>query len=268
MAATESATNGPLTAQISYSQGGSFVFKNVRITILRNGAVLLDRKPNPICGFCVVWPGGGGESDSVHALQLDSNPEPEAVFDLYSGGAHCCFYSLIFRYDPATNTYIGLRHEWFNAGYRFFDPEADGIPEFLSRDDHFAYKYASYVGSQYPPQIWRYDAGQLLDVTRDYPSLVRRSARKQLGNYNAGKGESDVRAALAVFLADKCLLGDCASGFEVVLAARRRGYLGKQFTDFGPSGARFVLNLRAFLFRRDYLNPPGAPDEPSHPGPG
>ncbi|MGH2981414.1 MAG: hypothetical protein ACRDKV_05165, partial [Solirubrobacterales bacterium] len=204
-AATETAASGPLTAQMSYKRAG-LGWKNLRIAIVRNGATLLSQKPGRVCEFCgPVWPGGGGtpDSPSVHALQLDATPEPEAVFDLYSGCAHCCWYSLIFRYDPATSTYLGLEHHWFNAGYRFFDPEKDGIPEFLSRDDSFAYKYASYAGSLYPPQIWRYVAGRMLDVTRQYPGIVRRSARGHRRLYRRGRGDTDVRAALAAYAADK-----------------------------------------------------------------
>jgi hypothetical protein len=251
-AATETATSGPLTAQISYTKTG-FGWKNVRIAITRNGIVLLDRKPNPICEFCIVWPGGGFEETSVHALNLDPGPEPEAVFDLYTGGAHCCLYSLIYHYDPATNSYIGLRHEWFNAGYRLFDPDGDGIPVFLTRDDRFAYKYESYAGSQYPPRIWRYDGTRLLDVTAEYTSIVRRSARGHLNKYKARRGRSDVRAVLAVFVADQCLLGDCSVGFDLARSALAKGYLGVQNTGFGPSGRKFIRNLRGFLHRLGYL---------------
>jgi hypothetical protein len=248
----ETVSSGPLTAQMTYKQVG-FGWKNVRITILRNDTVLLDRAPSSICTYCVVWPGGGVEDTSVHALRLDATPEPEAIFDLYTGGAHCCLYSLIFRYDPATNTYVGLRHEWFNAGYRFFDPDKDGIPVLLTRDDRFAYKYESYAGSQYPPQIWSYDGTQLLDVTRQFPSLVRKSARSHRNKYNAGRGHTDVRAALAVYVADQCLLGDCSKGFDLVRKALARGYLSVENTGFGPGGRKFIRNLRGFLRQLGYL---------------
>jgi hypothetical protein len=252
-AKTETATDGPLTAQISYSEGGNLAFTNVRIQIFRNGVLLLDRKPNRICEFCVVWPASGGITQSVRAEQLDSNAEPEAIFDLYTGGAHCCFYSLIYRYDPATNTYTGIRHDWLDAYYRLVDLDADGFPEFLTRDDRFAYKYASFVGSKFPPQIWSYESGVMLDVTREFPALVRRSARNHLNQYRSGKGEIDVRAALAAFAADKCLLGNCKGGFALVRVARRQGFLAERFTEFGPSGGKFVRNLRDFLSRLGYL---------------
>jgi hypothetical protein len=252
-AATESATYANLTAQLSYT-GSSFNAKNLGIAIIRNGSVLLDQQPQPICNFCDVLPGGFGDRPSVHAVQLDATPDPEAVFDLYTGGAHCCFYSKIFRYEPATNAYIGLTHEWFNAGYRFIDPENDGLLEFRTRDDRFAYKFAAFAFSQYPPQVWRYRAGQMLDVTRQYQAIVRQSAREQRRKYRRLKGRADVRAILAAYVADQCLLGSCSRGFMLVREARRRDYLGKQSRyEFGPHGGKFVRRLRSFLHNTGYL---------------
>jgi hypothetical protein len=250
-AATETATSGAVTAQMSYKEL-DFGFKNVRISITRNGVVLLDRKPGASCEFCLVWPGGGFAGDSVRALPLDADPEPEVIFDLFTGGAHCCLYSLIYRFDPATNSYTALRHDWFNAAYVLFDPEADGIPEFRTRDDRFAYKYASYAGSQYPVQVWRYAGGQMLDVTTSYPSLVRKNIKFQRRDFNRRKGRSDVRAPLAALAADYCLLGNCAKGFAIVREARRDGYLKKRLVEFKPAGAKFVRNLRGFLKRLGY----------------
>lgn len=252
-AVIESATSDGLTAQVSYTSGGPYGVKNVRITIIRNGVVLLDEAPEPICNYCSVVPENFGQHSPAHAVQLDSSPDPEAVFDFFTGGAHCCTYSLIYRYDAATNAYIPLEHDWFNAGYRFIDPENDGIPEFLTRDDRFAYKYAAYAFSQYPPQVWRYDSGQMVDVTRLYPAIVTQKAAGEHRKYRRIKGRGDIRAILAAYVADQCLLGDCASGFNLVRSAKRHGYLHKAELGFGPTGAKFIHRLRTFLVRLGYL---------------
>ncbi len=251
-AAQESATNDGLTVQMSYTES-SFNAKHVRVTIIRNGVVLLAEEPGPSCNFCEVFPGGFGQRSSVHAVQLDASPDPEAVFDIFTGGAHCCSYSLIYRYDAATNAYIGLKHDWFNAGYRFTDPENDGVLEFLTRDDRFAYKFAAYAFSQYPPQTWRYSVGQMLDVTRQYPAIVQQSSSSQRRKYRTRRGHSDIRAILAAYVADRCLLGDCSPGFRLVRKAKRHGYLDNREAGLGPSGARFVGRLRTFLHRLGYL---------------
>lgn len=252
-AAQETATNGGLTVQMTYTGSGAYGTKNVRLKIIRNGVVYLDQEVDPGCEFCSV-PGGFGQRSSVHAVQLDASTDPEAVFDLYTGGAHCCFYSLIYRYDLGTDAYVGLRHDWFNAGFRFIDPEDDGLLEFLSRDDRFAYLFASYAGSQYPPQIWRFDAGEMIDVTRQYPGRVKKNAAMQRRKYRKRKGEGDVRAILAAFVADKCLLSDCAGGFKLVRKAKRQGFLKKGLGGLGgATGAEFVKRLRRVLDRFGYL---------------
>ena len=65
-----------------------------------------------------------------------------------------------------------LNHFWGNAGYQLSDLDADGVPEFATRDDSFAYAFAAYAVSRYPIAIWRYDGQSMENVTREFPDLI------------------------------------------------------------------------------------------------
>jgi hypothetical protein len=129
----QTASSGSTTAELSYTKSGSG-FANVRETIIRGGSTLLDQPAgtSSTCQGCQPSvPEFLGRS-AVQVLQLDASPDPEVVFDLFTGGAHCCFYSQIFGYLPGGNTYAGITQEWFDPGYRFEDLSGDGVPEFVS----------------------------------------------------------------------------------------------------------------------------------------
>ena len=239
----ETATLGNVTARMTYRASDR---RDVRMTILRDGAVVLDQ---PACRWC--QPAGFGERSSVAVVQLDPSPEPEVVFDLFTGGAHCCFDSLIYQY--VAPSYAGLRQEWRDPGYRFIDPEGDGLLEFLSADGRFAYKFASFARSQFPPQVWRYRAGKMLNVTREYPAIVGSDADKMWRAYRRGSGRRAVRSIMAVLVADWCLLDRCQQGLRLLTRAARAGSLDLTESRKRTNGKRFARTLRNFLRRTGYL---------------
>ncbi len=132
---------GNVQAQISYEKPQEYQYKNVQLKIIRSGQTLLDQKlpqeseyDRPVVDFLE------GKDSKLPVLDLDGNKEPEVIADFYTGGAHCCTYSLIYRYDSKSKQYKKIRHEWGNGGYRLRDLDKDGLPEFESRDDRMDYQ--------------------------------------------------------------------------------------------------------------------------------
>ena len=119
---------------------------------------------------------------------------------------------------------------------------ATGVPEFSAFDERFVYEYTAYVFSSAPIQIWSYHQGSLVDVTRDYPALIEKSAATNLGYYNKGRGQKDVdvRSYVAAYVADQYLLGDPAEAQRLLELALKRGDLGDKSLLGLPAGTRFV----------------------------
>jgi hypothetical protein len=240
-------TSGPVTATVSWVEADFFLSSDVQVEIVRDGEALLSEP--------ILDGEGLPVTDTPQALRLrdlDGDSEPEILVDLYTNGAHCCFRTRLYEYDPATLTYQALEHLWGNASYALKDLDGDGLPELKSADDRFAYAFTAYAGSAFPLQIWRLEAGELADVTRTFRSLVRADAARWWKIYVRERGEpgSDVRGVLAAWTADKRMLGEGREAFRRLALARRAGELAGPKP--WPSGKRYITALRRFLAELGY----------------
>jgi hypothetical protein len=212
-AATESATSGPVTATLSYHAGASNTYSHLSLRIQRTGAPTFNQAVSSQACGSACWPGGKAyfpPRKSVAVSDLDGDGSPEVVLELYTGGAHCCTVAQIFSFDPATSGYTKFEQNFGDPGYKLVDLNGDGRPEFRSADDRFAYAVASYAGSRLPIEIWRFQGGKLVDVTREFPALIRADARTNLHLFHkfAGRRNDDRAAgALAAWAADEYLVG-------------------------------------------------------------
>jgi hypothetical protein len=240
---TETATAGNVTAELSYTPT-KIGYTAVHVKIVRGGVTQIDQAAalSPSCPECGTGPAYGGRGNSVQIIQLDSTPDPEVVFDLYTGGAHCCFYSQIFGFK--SGNYTSTVHDFGDPGYSFFDPENDGRSEFRSGDPVFAYAFGSFASTRFPPQVWRYSDGQMLDVTRSYPALIQADLNRLKRQFKKFKSLG-IKPLLAANIADHCLLGNCDAGIGLFRKAVSRGYLDKP--------AKFLKHARKFLTRTGYI---------------
>jgi hypothetical protein len=230
--------------------------KDFKLSITRQGVELVSNQRLTQPGVTGIAPGDSLPRKSVLVSDLDRKGEPEVIVDLFTGGAHCCTYSLIYGYSTATGGYVRLKHEWGNVGYLLRDLDGDGVFEFDSGDDNFAYAFTSYAESRFPPQIWRYRGGRLIDVTRRFPKLVRRDARRivrALPGYR--RQHLDLRGFLAAYQADNYLLGrrQAARGWKQLRAMARKGQI-RPVSGVGPSGKRYLKSLLRFLRRLGYTS--------------
>jgi len=256
----EVARSGVVRAELSYqhrSGQGPPEFRNLRLKIYRADQLRRDEALGRACAFCTDWPAvffAGGKS--VTARDLERDGEPEVVVDLYTGGAHCCTYSLLFDYVPGADRYVRIRHEWGDPGYRFTDSNHDRAIELSSADDRFAYRFTCYACSPLPVQIWSLRAGKLVDVTRTFPAAVRRDAGGLWRLYlrERSRPDGDVRGILAAYLAEKYLLGTEADGWRRLRQANARGDLhpAGQCSRFTPCDAQFLARLGRFLRQTGY----------------
>ena len=243
---TQTARARGTEARLSYRESND-VYRGLRLRIVRAGRTLFDAVPKrlhpcacPNDGPVVRQPGG-----AVGVRDLDRDGEPEVLVDFYSGGAHCCFYTDVYRYLPRLRTYRPTVGFWGDLGVRIADLGRDGQLEFRTGDDRFAYAFTSFAASAFPPRILRFDHGRFIDVTRRFPLIVRRDAARQYALYKSVRRsrDADVRGVLAAWLADQYLLGHGAAGSGVLLRAERRGEVDRAY----------LRKLRSFLRRTGYI---------------
>lgn len=236
------ADRGVVRAKVSFVKSG-YEYRRLRLRITRERRTWV----SALLGVTYYRP------PKLFVRDLDADGEPEVGFDTYTGGAHCCDESRFFRYVLADTRYRATYHSWGDATYRLRDLGADGRPELVSADARFAYAFTFFAASFFPVQIWHFDHGRLLDVTRSFQAQVRYDSDKLWRTYVKFRRTGyDVRGVLAAWMADQYLLGREQAGWLALEAAKQRGELDAEEDQIWPSGARYLRALRAYLVKLGY----------------
>ena len=193
-----SASAGGVRATVGYVERRSWSWYS-RLAVVRDGKRVLDVRVRPYPHETTNKP------QAVAVRDLDGDGEPEILVDLWTGGAHCCLWTRIYRWNGETYTSVGT--VWGDLDYRLEDL-GDGGLDLVTGDDRFAYAYSSFAASSFPLRILRYRAGRLVDVTAAHRPLVARDATRQWSYYRAALRRHDqVEGVLAAWAADESLLG-------------------------------------------------------------
>jgi hypothetical protein len=248
----ERARAGAVEAVFSYSyDAAAFRFSRQRLTITRDGVTSFSarlRKP-PGRGFNAQPAGYFSHKRSVLVTDVDGDGEPEVVLDLYWGGAHCCWYSQIYRYVPGAGHYTPLVHIWGDFGYVFADLDHTGSQELVTRDDRFSYAFASFADSRWPVQILRYRAGRLTVETPSYPSEIGRDANALWHAAMNPKRKGSNQGIVAAWAANECMVGHATVAFKTIDRLSRSGKIHGE-----RSRVAFERRLRRFLRQTGYLS--------------
>jgi hypothetical protein len=220
----------------------------VRLAVLRASTPLLGYAVSGPCPVvCLAQPGGAGTRRSIDVRRLDGDVEPEVILDINTGGAHCCDWAYVYRYDPAQNRYVLIQRNFGDAGYRLVKLRKGRTVGFLSADYRFAYAFTDYADSEFPPQLFHFAKGRFVDETRRHPGRVRAEARRLLREYRRNRGRRDVRGILAAYIADRSLLGHRRAAFRKVRKALKRRDVRRLEFDSWPRGDKYLRAVRKYL---------------------
>jgi hypothetical protein len=206
---------GSVKAVLSYERSASAPrFRDVRLKVFHNGtrvhneSIARDQVDDQVLAEQTE------QAFQVRDLDLDGTPE--IMVDLFTGGAHCCTYSQIYRFDASLGRYQAMQHKWGNSFYQLADFDQDGRPEFQSRDDRFTGKFTSFAASANPMQIWHYDHGKMVDRTRDYPVPVEASAHQHLLAMQRLGAAHNAKGVVAAYMADRHTLNQASDSWQLM----------------------------------------------------
>jgi hypothetical protein len=248
---SRSVSRAGIGATITYRRAttnGPVPFSDLRLAISRDGRRLRD---GPVrSAFCrtLCWPSLVPGVPPLRVVDLEPGGSPDVVLNLYSGGAHCCYITQVYRF--AAGRYARVEHDFGDPGATF---ERLG-PRFVffSADDRFAYRFEPFAFSAFPVQIWTFARGRFADVTRDYPRLVAVDAHQQWLSFAANDPQGTGLGFLAAWAADQDLLGRSALVARRLATLRSEGRL-RSTLPFTPHGAAFIAALQRFLGKAGYL---------------
>ncbi len=244
-AASVTKSAGSVSATLSWKKDGEFgPAREPRLQVARAGVVVTDMSVASACSSCALVEDqtiyGDTEPFSImHVADLDADGEPEVLFDVHSGGAHCCVTTRFFTYRPERNTYARAPSQyWGNAHYEVVDLDGDGRLELYGADDSFAGAFSAYADSAFPPKIIRYTRdpatgrSSLTNVTRRFPQVIRAEAARLLRKIRRAKPDPDsfqTQGLLAAYVAEQYLLHRGSVGKAELARARRRGLTAPGF---------------------------------------
>ena len=244
-------TRGDTRAELSYDRSGDEFNRSYRdftVRIYDGDELVFERELT--CGRRCS-PARFERGSSIAVRDLDGG-DPEVVVDLYSGGAYCCWLTVVYRADG--DSYARSSKNWGPKRPRF-ENLGGGRPEFISHDDSFLDPYGCAACWRYLPHVWRFDDGKFRDVTRRFPGQVQPGSKKLRRKYfRASADDGDVKPILAAYVATRYLLGRRGAGWRLVRRALRRGELDNRRGryDFCPCGDRYPKRLRRFLRETGY----------------
>jgi hypothetical protein len=241
--------HGPLTAVLTVERRragfGAFEFRRMRLVVRNGGRTVFDRR---LCAEdrCAIA--------SRHSLGLKNvwgDAAPEVLLDTYTGGAHCCFESLIVLADGEQAGHA-ISHFWGDPGYSV--ERLGGEPVFVTADDRFAYAFTAFAASGLPLEVFAIGPhGVMNDVTQSEPALVKKDAAQWWKAYTSLRGktaEDDIRGVLGAWCADEYRLGQKATCDAELANALRRGYL--KGPDVWPQDAKYIAFLHKQLAKWGY----------------
>ncbi|MFL5844007.1 MAG: hypothetical protein ACJ762_04870 [Solirubrobacteraceae bacterium] len=233
--------NDGVKATLSWSKGPGILGMDPKLTITRDGVREVDhRSLKRICELCTSI---ARPRTALHVRDVDSDGAPEVIADLFSGGAHCCWSTVVFV--PKDGTYKARLAEWGNAGYRLRDLDGNGAPEFETTDDAFSGAFTSYAASYRPPLILSLIGQKFVNVTRNFGSLISADLveiDKLLDQYRGEEG-AELEGLIAARMAELALLGRSAEIGPYLDAARKSG----------DTDAKFKAALLKFLRNSGYI---------------
>ena len=242
---------GNVEAVFSYAYDAArFRFSKQRLTIRREGAIrFAARLRRPPQGGLDAQPAGYfSHRRSVSISDLDADGEPEVILDLYWGGAHCCWYTQIYRYVSDLARYRTNVHVWGNFSYVLADLDHNGLQELVTRDNRFSYAFASFADTRWPVRILSFRRGLMTVKTTGYPNEIKRDATALWREAMARRKRPDNQGIIAAWAADQCMLGRATAAFRTIDRLSRTGRIHGE-----RPRVQFERRLRRFLRRTGYL---------------
>lgn len=215
-------TVGNVTATVQWDPA-ELGIANARLSIVRDGVPFAPLVAD-ICEVgCIIAPDDATTTPEQSALKvadLDLDGEPEILLDTFSGGAHCCVTTRLLSYDGAA--YVAKDIFWGDVSYQLADLNGDGRLELNGFDPRFSAVFTAYAASAFPPQVLQVAAGQVVDVTKRFPAVVKADAAARLKTLRKSKRRDDMRGVLAAYAADQYLLGKGRVALQEIARQRRR----------------------------------------------
>ena len=186
------------------------------------------------------------------STDINGDGYPEIIAETYSGGAHCCFSTQV--YSLRETPILILKTPESNAGGQFQDIDEDGIYEFITADDIFAYQYCPFASSPFVKVTMTYNAEKesYLPDSPNFPEEYAEDILKDTKNaervskaetYENGEWDETSKCSILPLSLDYIYLGD----LETARSELERLYIYDDIDDFWNEVMLIVQNSTLYI---------------------
>ena len=157
--------------------------------------------------------------EQVNLKDINGDGQLELIVQTYSGGAHCCFSTLVYQFEPELTQVLASLPS--NCGGQFEDLRGDGVPEFITCDDRWAYRYCPFAMSPLPLIVLEYQPGRgYVNASPDYPEKYAESLQRYRGLLEGSALSQDAfdgtsKCAVLPQVLNYLYLGDAPTAWQV-----------------------------------------------------
>lgn len=199
------------------------------------------------------------EINPLTGRDINGDGYPEVIIESYTGGAHCCFGLQVYSLQE-DGAVLNLQKPESNAGGEFKDLDDDGVYEFITFDDIFAYQYCPYVSSPAVKVVMVYDPVEekYLPASPNFPDEYVEAIERDTQNaervakaqtFENGEWDETSKCSILPLMLDYIYLGD----LETARTEMERLYIYDDGDDF--------WNEVMFIIRDSSLFVEPAPEE-------
>jgi hypothetical protein len=198
---------------------------------------------------------------SLCLVRFGTEFQPEVLLEQNTAGAHCCYEPAIYSYSASSGGYelaenlgqqdVGASLHWdANTG---ITPVQEGDKVVLqSEDGAFPYQFGCYACTPAPVRLFSFENDSLVDVTAEYPNVVRTEADSFWQDMQSAD-PSSIEGSTAAWVADECQLGYGAQAWVQVQQLDASGKFAAAAAEpFSGATEPFVPALSAFLLKNGY----------------
>jgi hypothetical protein len=179
---------------------------------------------------CVLVTDSGEFGSILKVTDLDGDGEPDVLVDTFSGGAHCCTTTRLLSWNGSGYTATDFTFQ--DVSYKLRNLDGDDRRELVSANPLFSAAFTAFAASGFPLMILQVSHGRFVDVTRKYPTLIRRDAASQLKTIRKYQRHDDIRGFLAAYCADEYLLGHGSVATAELDRQRQAGHVSAAFKPY------------------------------------
>lgn len=244
LGAEATATHGGVTATLTWDEHElPDADANIRLRVLKRGAVVSDGVVVAADDALLSVIPTTGEPPAIAVRDLDADGRQEVLVSLFTGGAHCCWETQVYKAPGYKAPPDGFR--FGQNPFRLRDLGRGAAADLTLGAATEDFVPVAHAATGRALVVLNYRNGRFVDVSRRFKKRLKREARTLKRQWRAHKrGDTGAQGVLAAYVADLERLGRHDEAEDAIALAGTRHQLSEGTIAFHKDIAKLMKALR------------------------